>query len=329
MRARGLEIGNQKKAVVKTAIVAESSPSLLAESSAPVSAFNTLANSARQTVGEYALKMEAGLKASPEIIATEYARADYANKQVMADMANFAGKIGSKLDELNKPSTIETDSFKQSPEQLANVERLHKEQVAEYERAKLAEMNGKGTIAYLTNKLSVEETVINIKAKVKASGATDPATIKAAVFDAYASMENPAPLSDHILERIADKIVIHRVHTVAPTRSDRAHTVADTQSDRAHTVAADPNEIANRLVMTSIYSDWLAAIHDGTCKKTVRATRDWVQKRCAGNQSHKTSINPKEYASITTMLFSRAVNDANSNITLNPDYKPGGRNMYL
>jgi hypothetical protein len=62
---------------------------------APVSGF---ANAAKQTVGEYAQKFEDGLKASPEIIATEYARANAGNNRLMEDAGNVAGQLGAKID---------------------------------------------------------------------------------------------------------------------------------------------------------------------------------------------------------------------------------------
>ena len=189
-------------------------PSPLGES-APTAAFN----SARMTVGEYAQKVEQGLKASPEIIAREYARADYANKQVLADAGVLAGKIGNTLDAaLYPPAPLtETDSFKQSPEQLAFVQREHKKRVDEYEAAKKSALGGENTLAYLTPKMSVEETVKHIQASVKQSGASSPEAITAAVFDAFAAMPNPAPLSDAILERIAGKLAEKAIPTASPS----------------------------------------------------------------------------------------------------------------
>ncbi|WML90850.1 hypothetical protein RCF98_00510 [Thiothrix lacustris] len=189
------------------------------DESAPLAAFAPLADSAKQTVSEFAAKVEQGLKASPEIIATEYARADYANKQVLADAGALAGKIGNKLDAVLYPPAplTETDSFKQSPEQLAFVQREHKKRVDEYEAAKKSALGGENTLAYLTPKMSVEETVKAIQANVKQSGANSPGAIQAAVFDTFAAMPNPAPLSDAILERIAGKLVEKAIPTAAPS----------------------------------------------------------------------------------------------------------------
>ncbi|MDQ5771067.1 hypothetical protein, partial [Thiothrix subterranea] len=58
--------------------------------SAPMAALTGSANSAKQTVSEYAAKIEEGLKASPEIIATEYARAQHGRNQQMEAMGNAA-----------------------------------------------------------------------------------------------------------------------------------------------------------------------------------------------------------------------------------------------
>jgi hypothetical protein len=183
-------------------------------STAPVSGF---ANAAKQTVGEYAQKFEEGLKASPEIIAREYARADYANKQVLADAGRVGGKIGAKLDAALYPPTLkESSGFKQSPEQLAFVQGEYAKQMQEYERANLAAMDGSNTVKYLTPRMSVEETVKAIQASVKTSGATSPEAIQSAVFDGFAALPNTAPLGDAILERIAgklaDKATLHAPH---------------------------------------------------------------------------------------------------------------------
>ena len=154
---------------------------------APVSSFNSNANSARQTVGEFAAKVEQGLKSSPEIIATEYARAQNARENVYQVAAN-------KLDGLNKPSAP-VKTFRErlnAGENVVSVGALD-EPVITYP-------------ARPANQMSVEATVKQIQASVKASGANSPEAIQAAVFDAYAAMPNPAPLNDVILERLAEKL---------------------------------------------------------------------------------------------------------------------------
>jgi Skp family chaperone for outer membrane proteins len=65
--------------------------------------------------------------------------------------------------------------------------------------------------------MSVEETVKAIQANVKASGATAPAAIRAAVFDAFAGLSSPAPLNDSTLDKIADKLIIKQAHAPAAT----------------------------------------------------------------------------------------------------------------
>ncbi|WML87156.1 hypothetical protein [Thiothrix subterranea] len=76
--------------------------------SAPMAAFRNGANSAKQTVGEYAAKIEEGLKASPEIIATEYARAQHGRNQQMEAMGNAAKALGDKIESaIKKPEVAE------------------------------------------------------------------------------------------------------------------------------------------------------------------------------------------------------------------------------
>ena len=165
---------------------------------APTSAFTSMANSARQTVGEYADKVEAGLKASPEIIANEYARAQNARENVYQVAAN-------KLDGLNKPSAP-VKTFRErlnAGENVVSVGALDEP-----------------VITYPTrpaNQMSVEATVKQIQADVKASGANSPAAIQAAVFNAYAALPSPAPLNDVILERLAEKLTAKTLPAAATT----------------------------------------------------------------------------------------------------------------
>lgn len=102
-----------------------------------------------------------------------------------------------------------------------------------------------------------------------------------------------------------------------PCVEDRAHTVdLQTVRDLAHTVTS-------ALASTSIYHEWLAAIASGDCAKTVRSTRTWIQKRLAGSQSDKKTLNPREIDAITQRLFARAVTDPASGIQPNPNYSNG------
>ena len=181
------------------------------DESAPLAAFN----SARMTVGEYAQKVEQGLKASPEIIAVEYGRADFANRQVLSDAAAFAGKIGNKLDD-----ALNAENRKNYPQkiQFPVGEGKTAEDYDLIPRTdKTPTLSGENTLAYLTPRLSVEETVKAIQATVKQSGASSPDAIQAAVFDAFAAMPNPAPLSDAILGRVAGKLAEKAIPTAAPS----------------------------------------------------------------------------------------------------------------
>ncbi|MEZ5453081.1 MAG: hypothetical protein R3E93_09770 [Thiothrix sp.] len=73
----------------------DGSISTYSDNSPALSAFD----SAKMTVGEYAAKVEGGLQAAPEIIATEYARAQHAREQVYSKAAD---KLDSIQDDLNK-----------------------------------------------------------------------------------------------------------------------------------------------------------------------------------------------------------------------------------
>jgi len=64
-------------------------------------------DSAKMTVGEYAQKVEAGLKASPEIIATEYARAQHAREQSAAMVGDKLKVMGDKVEgAMNKETRL-------------------------------------------------------------------------------------------------------------------------------------------------------------------------------------------------------------------------------
>jgi hypothetical protein len=76
--------------------------------SAPMAAFNKDANAAKQTVAEYAQKVEEGLKASPEVIATEYARAQHAREQMAAMTGDVLKAVGDKVESaFKKPEVAE------------------------------------------------------------------------------------------------------------------------------------------------------------------------------------------------------------------------------
>ncbi|MGB5600082.1 MAG: hypothetical protein WBM66_15275, partial [Thiothrix litoralis] len=85
------------------------------------------------------------------------------------------------------------------------------------------------------NQMSVADTVKQIQASVKASGANSPAAIQAAVFDAYAGMANPAPLNDVILERIAGKLVEKSVRAQPEQHAQTRPSTVHAQSEQART----------------------------------------------------------------------------------------------
>jgi hypothetical protein len=336
----------------------ESSPSPLGNESmnglsAPVSGFNSLADSAKQTVGEYAAKVEEGLKAAPEAIATEMMKAQYTREKMDAATANMLGNVGSKLDD-----ALNAENRRKYPQEIL----FPKDECKTADDYQM--INRVDKTPTPLPKMPVVETIQRIYADVKASGANTPDAIQAGVFDAYARIPSPAELDDKDLLKVAEKITDKLVATPTPSMptgqkpgatglhnpvlgkaeaiyplplpnafpesvSKRAHTVENAFEKRAHTVEnafeKRAHALTNTLSATSIYADWLDSINTSTCKKTVRDTRTWVQKRLAGNQNSKMTPNPKEFAAITEMLFSRAVKDPSSGIRLNPDFRSGGK----
>jgi hypothetical protein len=302
------------------------SPTPLDES-APMAA---LTNAAKQTVGEYAAKVEAGLKASPEIIAREYARADYANKQVLADAGCIGGKIGAKLDAALYPPTMkESGGFKQSPEQLAFVQGEYAKQMREYENANLAAMDGSNTVKYLAPRMSVEETVKAIQSNVKASGETSPAAIRAAVFDGFAALPNPAPLGDAILERIAGKLTVTTV-TAVPAQSEQTRT--DAQSEQHEqpvtTVPAQSQHEAEELTGSAkqaendLYPQWLELVKSSELTAGARDAKRFISQ-ATKSSADKTGLTIQEMGRIWLNWQARASNDGV--LTANPKYQAGNR----
>lgn len=153
---------------------------------------------------------------APAAIANEYARAQHARQQVYSKAAD---KLDAIQDGLNQKvnSQIEDDNRlfesggKQTPEQREWVLNEHARRNGKTYRQELAE----GEKAYSDQpldkprpapRLSVEATVKQIHADVKASGAKSPEAIQAAVFDAFAAMPHPAPFGDDMLNKIAERI---------------------------------------------------------------------------------------------------------------------------
>lgn len=72
--------------------------------SAPVSAFAPLADSARQTVGEFAASVEHGIAASPAVIADELGKAQAGREAANRATAEKLGQVGQAIDNLTRPN---------------------------------------------------------------------------------------------------------------------------------------------------------------------------------------------------------------------------------
>lgn len=112
------------------------------------------------------------------------------------------------------------------------------------------------------------------------------------------------------------------IQAVINRTSTQPETVCTRPSDRVHTPTHTPKPL---VAAPSLYKEWLNAIHTGQCKATVRETRPWVQGKIAGkgSQARRSTPTPVDIDALTQSLFQRAVNDPNSKIILNPDYRPG------
>jgi hypothetical protein len=163
-------------------------------------------------VGEYAAKVESGLKASPEVIANEYARAQHAREQmaektgdVLQKVGNaiYSGKSESQDWKTDAPEIKATTGFKQTPDQAANVSKLYQDGLKDHAAGKVFN----DTPAPPIKRQSVAETINALLDAVKKSGATNEADIQAAVFDGYSKLFNPCDLDDKDLLRVAGKII--------------------------------------------------------------------------------------------------------------------------
>lgn len=210
-------------------------------------------------------------------------------------------------------------------------------------------------------RLSVEATVKQIQQAVKASGATSPEAVQAAVFDAFAGMPNPAPLGDAILQRIADKLVINRAHTApstvhaqhAQTRPSTVHaqthshaqpeqgrtaghaqpeqpvSAVHAQSEQPRTdaqqetVHAQPElTAAARQVEADLYPEWICQV---SAKAITAGARDAKRFISQSTFTHgdKTVLAVQEMGRIWLNWQDRAANDGV--LKPNPKYQPGNR----
>jgi predicted DNA-binding transcriptional regulator AlpA len=273
---------NRKAGNTGTSGNTDSSPAPLGES-APVSAFAPLADSAKQTVAEFAKKVEQGLKSAPEIVATEYARADFANKQVLADAGRIGGKIGAKLDD-----ALNAENRKNHPQKIQFPVGEGKT-ADDYDLIprtdKTPTLSGENTVKYLTPKMSVADTVKHIQASVKQSGASSPAAIQAAVFDAFAAMPNPAPLGDDVLNRLAEKLAEKSVTTVhAQPEQTRTEAQPEQHEQPVTTVHAQPEQTMPELTAAAkqaesdLYPEWVKQVSAKAITSGARDSKRFISQ---------------------------------------------------
>ncbi|MEB4591231.1 hypothetical protein VSS37_09605 [Candidatus Thiothrix sp. Deng01] len=166
-----------------------------------------------RSMGRWQDSMQDFMRAAPFHAANAQAKATTARNNVSAIAAD---KLDSMQDGLNKAqaenvlmdeAVLKAGGFKQ------RTDKTYRQELAAGEKAFSDSPLDKPRPA---PHLSVEATVKQIQREVKASGASSPETIRAAVFDSFAAMPNPAPLGDAVLNRIADKLAINWTHTAPP-----------------------------------------------------------------------------------------------------------------
>lgn len=145
--------------------------------SAPVASFAGAADSARQTVAEFADKAEQAIRNAPETIGNELMQAQAARNQLHRNMQTGADRMADTLDK--------TVSSQPAPEQLPT-------QAPD--------------ISHPAPRMSVAETIRAIVGSVQKSGASSPADIQAATTAAYSNLFNPADFTLDDLHKVAAKI---------------------------------------------------------------------------------------------------------------------------
>ncbi|OQX15726.1 MAG: hypothetical protein BWK73_05825 [Thiothrix lacustris] len=375
-------------------------------------------DSAKMTVSEYAAKVEAGLKASPEVIANEYGRAQYARDQMAETMGNAAKTVGDKLDSMaGKPdqkflnemlSTIkfqllrseleptaeslypavyktlydagyetprktvmklaahllehlamkdnvlvkrgneyqlsprwhsdapeikEATGFKQSPDQAANVSKLYQDGLNDHAAGKV--FNNESPTPPIKS-LSVSETINALLDSVKKSGAKTEADIRAAVFDGYSKLFNPADLDDGDLLKVAAKIAktmpaqssaMPTPSTMPVQRSDYARIAeqggigAQSETMPAQSEVVELTGTAKQ-IEADLYPEWLEQVKTGEITPAAQHCKQFISKRTK-NKDAAIGITAPEMGRIWLSWQDRASNDGV--LTANPKYQAGNR----
>jgi hypothetical protein len=311
--------------------------------SAPVSAFT---DSAKQTVAEYATKIEEGLKASPEIIATEYARANAGNNRLMEDAGNIAGKLGAKLDGAISPKVrffklILAEAQAQVNHGLAPTHENLRGVVNDV-LSKTSRMMGKEANVSDADR----ETLTNLVGKHLNTGAAlYPPTLKessgfkqspeqlAFVQGEYAKQmqeyerANLAALSG---ENTVRYLTGNPVTTV---RVQPEQTHAETQSEQSvravTTVRVQPEQTvtaeltgAAKQVENDLYPQWLELLKSGELTAGARDAKRFISQ-ATFSKGDKTSLTPQEMQRIWLNWQERASNEGV--LVANPKYQAGNR----
>ncbi|MEB4589510.1 hypothetical protein VSS37_00825, partial [Candidatus Thiothrix sp. Deng01] len=183
-------------------------------------------------------------------------------------------------------------------------------------------------------------------------GANSPETIRAAVFDSFAAMPNPAPLGDAVLNRIADKLAINWAHTrpaavhgqqdsqtagqqnTVHGQQDSARQPVTTvhgqqdsqtagQQNTVHGQSGQPElTAAAKALEADLYPEWLSQV---SIKAITQGARDAKRFISQSTFTHgdKTVLSVQEMERIWNVWQERAANDGV--LKANPKYQPGNR----
>lgn len=288
-----------------------------------------------RSMGRWQDSMQDFMRAAPFHVAHAHAKATTARNNVAAIAAD---KLDSMQDGLNKAqaenvlmdeAVLKAGGFKQRTgktyrQELAAGEKVYSDSPLDKPRP--------------APHLGVEATVKQIQREVKASGANSPETIRAAVFDSFAAMPNPAPLGDAVLNRIADKLAINWAHTAPPAvhaqprtdaQQEQPVTTVHAQSEQprtdaqSETVHAQPElTAAARQVEADLYPEWIGQVSTKAITPGARDAKRFISQSTF-THGDKTVLAVQEMGRIWLNWQERASNDGV--LKANPKYQPGNR----
>lgn len=261
----------------------------VATTTAPVSAFDKIATATNNL---------------PETIGNEMMQAQHARNQLHESLTEGAEKIGDKLDHAaaSYRQKLEADGVVVPDD--SDMDKPASEHV------RLGDTD-KPTPA--PPKMSVADTITAIGKQAQASGANTEADIQAAVFAAYASLDNPMELSDGDLLKVAARISSKPDKTISeenpsspatpkPQGTGRhnpalgsheenyelplpqgdaasAKTALTPSAEGSITLPSQPSAEGQKVDLEPFYQEWRALVQGAQIRPTIPPAKRWISER--------------------------------------------------